>query len=96
VLRARGAVGSVTVPDALLTSAAQLCRGLGTDGLRGELTLMRAMRALAAYEGATCATSHHLRAVAGVCLGHRLRRDPLDDVRSLVRVERAVGELLGA
>jgi hypothetical protein len=34
-----------------LERAAQLCMKLGTDGLRGELTLMRAARALAAFDG---------------------------------------------
>ena len=37
--------------DAVLERAAQLCMALGTDGLRGELTLMRAARALAALDG---------------------------------------------
>jgi hypothetical protein len=35
----------------MLERAARLCMALGTDGLRGELTLMRAARALAALEG---------------------------------------------
>ena len=48
---ARAALASIEVPDAALERAAQLCIGLGTDGLRGELTLMRAARALAALEG---------------------------------------------
>jgi magnesium chelatase subunit I len=69
---------------------------LGTDGLRGELTLMRAARALAAYQGHDEAGDAHLRRVAGPALRHRLRRNPLDDAGSTVRVERAVQELLGA
>ena len=34
------------MPDAALERAARLCMSLGTDGLRGELTLMRAARAV--------------------------------------------------
>ena len=37
----------VDIPDAARERAAQLCMALGTDGLRGELTLMRAARAAA-------------------------------------------------
>ncbi|MGZ8492047.1 MAG: magnesium chelatase ATPase subunit I [Gemmatirosa sp.] len=95
IVRARAAVRGVTVPDAVLTLAAELCARLGTDGVRGELTLLRSMRALAALDGLPTATPAHLRRVAAMALGHRLRRDPLDDARSAARVERALGDLLG-
>jgi len=69
---------------------------LGTDGLRGELTLMRAARALAALDGDSKVAVTHLRRVAAPALRHRLRRNPLDDAGSSVRVERALQEALGA
>ncbi len=68
---------------------------LGTDGLRGELTLMRAARALAALESAKAVTDDHLRRIAPPALRHRLRRNPLDDAGSSVRVDRAISEVLG-
>ncbi|MEE3500817.1 magnesium chelatase ATPase subunit I [Acidiphilium acidophilum] len=83
----------VVVPDAILRRAAQLCLQLGTDGLRGELTLLRAARAEAALEGACEVSEAHLRAVAPAALRHRLRRDPLDESLAGARVERAVSEL---
>jgi len=66
---------------------------LGTDGLRGELTLMRAARSLAALEGADVVTMQHLQRVAPSALRHRLRRNPLDDTGSSARVERAMADL---
>jgi hypothetical protein len=63
-----------------------LCVALGSDGLRGELTLLRAARALAAFEDAPAVTRDHLRAVAPSALRHRLRRDPLDEAGSTTRV----------
>ena len=69
---------------------------LGADGLRGELTLIRAARALAALEGAEAVTDSHLRRMAPPALRHRLRRNPLDDAGSSARIERAVAELFGA
>jgi magnesium chelatase subunit I len=68
---------------------------LGTDGLRGELTLVRAARALAALAGETELGVVHLRAVAASALRHRLRRNPLDETASTTRIERALGELFG-
>jgi magnesium chelatase subunit I len=96
IVAARKLLGEVDVPDAVLEAAARLCLALGTDGLRGELTLMRAGRALAAYEGDTELTIAHLKRVAPPALRHRLRRDPLDEAGSSVRVERAIAELFGA
>jgi magnesium chelatase subunit I len=95
ILKARAALDSVDVPDAALERAAQLCMALGTAGLRGELTLMRAARALASLEGADVVDDAYLRRIAPSALRHRLRRDPLDDAGSTVRVERAIGELFG-
>jgi magnesium chelatase subunit I len=68
---------------------------LGTDGLRGELTLMRAARALAALEHDKIVTDDHLKRIAPSALRHRLRRNPLDDAGSSVRVDRAIAEIFG-
>jgi magnesium chelatase subunit I len=94
--RARGRLATVTVPDAVLERGAALCSQLGTDGLRGELTLLRAARAVAALEGAAAADMGHLRRVAPSALRHRLRRNPLDDTGSTARVERAIRDVLDA
>ncbi len=96
IVAGRKKLNSVRVADALLEKTTKLCMALGTDGLRGELTLMRAARALAAYEGASSVGEAHLRRVAAPALRHRLRRNPLDDAGSTVRVERAVAEAFGA
>lgn len=96
IVRAREALAEVQVPDAALERAAGLCITLGTDGLRGELTLVRAARALAAFDGDAAVADTHLRRVAPSALRHRLRRDPLDDASATVRVERVLGEVFGA
>jgi magnesium chelatase subunit I len=93
--RARGRLETLEVADDVLERAAALCAQLGTDGLRGELTLLRASRALAAYEGAETVTLGHLRQVAPMALRHRLRRNVLDEAGSGTRVERAIAELWG-
>jgi magnesium chelatase subunit I len=96
IVAARERVASVDVPDAVLTAAAQLCMRLGTDGLRAELTLMRAARALASLDGEARVGEAHLRRVASAALRHRLRRDPLDESGSTARVERALAEQFAA
>ena len=94
VVAARERLPAVRVPDAMLERCARLCIALGTDGLRGELTLMRAARALAALDAADEVNDSHLKRVAPPALRHRLRRDPLDEAGSGERVERALAEAL--
>jgi magnesium chelatase subunit I len=93
---ARARLSTVETPDALLAHATELCLRLNVDGLRGELTMLRASRALAALESCGEATLSHVRRVAGMVLRHRLRRNPLEDVGSAVRVERMIDEVFGA
>jgi magnesium chelatase subunit I len=95
IVAGRKLLPALAVPDAVLEGAATLCMALGTDGLRGELTLMRAARALAAYDGAREVNLAHLRQVARLALRHRLRRNPLDDADASTRVDRAVAEQFG-
>ncbi|MGE0329346.1 MAG: magnesium chelatase ATPase subunit I [Ramlibacter sp.] len=96
IVAGRNRLDRIDIPDAARERAAQLCMALGTDGLRGDLTLIRAARALAALQGDAAVSDAHLRRVAAPALRHRLRRNPLDDAGSTTRVERAVAELMGA
>jgi magnesium chelatase subunit I len=93
---ARALLPSVEMSDAVLEMATRLCMALGTDGLRAELTLLRTARALASLEGETQVGEGQLRRVAPSALRHRLRRDPLDESGSTVRVMRAIAEVFGA
>ncbi|MFO7759074.1 MAG: magnesium chelatase ATPase subunit I [Roseovarius sp.] len=95
ILEARDSIAALEASDAVLRDCAELCVALGADGLRGELTLLRAARALAAYEGAETLDRAHLRQVAPLALSHRLRRDPLDEAGSGARVARTVADVLG-
>ncbi|RVT81987.1 magnesium chelatase ATPase subunit I [Rhodobacteraceae bacterium CCMM004] len=92
---ARAALSHVVTPEAVLRDCAELCLALGADGLRGELTLLRAARAHAAFEGAGEIGRDDLRRVAAMALQHRLRRDPLDEAGSATRVARIVAETFG-
>ena len=96
IVAARARLPGMTVPDAVLEDAARLCVRLGTDGLRAELTLLRAARALASLEDAGAVERAHMLRMAPSALRHRLRRDPLDEAVSTTRVDRAVAELFPA
>jgi magnesium chelatase subunit I len=90
IQKARERLPDVDLPTDVLGKAAELCLEMGTDGLRGELTLIRGARAIAALEGRNAADLDDLRRIAPAALRHRLRRDPLDESGSGARVERAL------
>jgi magnesium chelatase subunit I len=96
ISKAQERLEQVEISDETLERISTLCLKLGTDGLRGELTMMRAARALAALEGDGAVTDAHLQHIAPAALRHRLRRDPLDDAGSTTRVERAVEEVFAS
>jgi magnesium chelatase subunit I len=95
ITAAKKLVPTIDVEDETRRRVAELCVALGTDGLRGELTLLRAARSVAALEKAHTATMTHVKAIAMPALRHRLRRNPLDEVGSGVRIERALIEVMG-
>ncbi|NNK77617.1 MAG: magnesium chelatase ATPase subunit I [Litoreibacter sp.] len=94
ILSGRRRLAKIRTDDAILAECAKLCVALGSDGLRGELTLLRAARALAAFRGNRIVKTSHLREIAASALRHRLRRDPLDEAGSTTRVLRAVDQVL--
>jgi magnesium chelatase subunit I len=92
IAKGRDLLPEVETPEPVLARASELCMAVGADGLRGELTLMRAGRALAALDGDRVVTVEHLRRVAPMALRHRLRRNVLDDTGSTARIERVLAE----
>ena len=90
IAAARAGLAGVATPDPVMVFASGLCMAVGADGLRGELTLIRAARALAALDGEAAATTGHVAAVAPMALRHRLRRNVLDETGSTARIERAL------
>ena len=89
ITQAQGRIADLPASDDILGLCAQICIELGSDGLRGELVLLRASRALAAYDGAAEVMPAHIRRIAPMALGHRLRRDPLDEASATARVKRS-------
>ena len=93
---ARARLPKIKTPDAVLEAGSRLCMAIGADGLRGELTILRAARAIAALNGAASVSLAEVRQAAPLALRHRLRRNPLDEAGSTVRIERACAELFDA
>ncbi|HEY1403271.1 MAG TPA: magnesium chelatase ATPase subunit I, partial [Pyrinomonadaceae bacterium] len=96
LVRSREASKSVRLPVELVRRIAELCARLGVDGHRGELTIARAARALAAFENRKEVAPEDVRRVAAMALRHRLRRDPLEQTDGGSQIEQTAQELFGA
>ena len=94
ISKARASFRSVKVSRDLLTRIAQFCAELKVDGHRGELTIMRAARALAAFEGRKVVDEEDVKRVVGMSLRHRLRRDILEETATTERIEQAVESVM--
>jgi len=94
IVRAARLLAEVRIEDSLIARAAELCLKLGIDGHRGELTLVRAAKALAAFEGRKWVSAGDLLGVAGMCLRHRLRRDQHGEMDPGVRIQHALDRVL--
>ncbi|RCL82414.1 MAG: magnesium chelatase ATPase subunit I [Rhodobacteraceae bacterium] len=95
IVAAKKNINKIKTSESILELCAEICIQLGSDGLRGELTLLRASRALAAYRNSKEVSEAHVKNVATMCLSHRLRRDPLDETGSASRVERVLHAVCG-
>ncbi|MFN2515102.1 MAG: magnesium chelatase ATPase subunit I [Pyrinomonadaceae bacterium] len=92
--RARTNLANVRVERTLLKDIVRLCSELKIDGHRGELTITRAARALAAFEGRKKATDSDVKRVAVMSLRHRLRRDATEETANSARIEEALEKVL--
>lgn len=90
ITRAQKTSAAVKVDRLLLRKIAQLCSDLQIDGHRGELTITRAARALASFEGKKKVTAEEVKRVTPMALRHRLRRDPLEETASTERIQQAL------
>lgn len=75
----------VTIAQPLLYEIATYCLDVGVDGHRGDIVMLKAAKALAAFAGRTEVTSEDVDTAAELALPHRVRRQPLQEVVTDVR-----------
>lgn len=78
VRRAQASVqdaNALPLTDAVLQTASALCMAARVDGLRADLIMLRAARALAALQGSEAVTAQHVSEVAELVLAHRRHPD---------------------
>ncbi|KAI3434724.1 hypothetical protein D9Q98_002785 [Chlorella vulgaris] len=91
---ARDLLPKVQVSRELKLKISELCSYLDIDGVRGDITTNKGVRAFCAFEGRTTATKADLERIAPLVLNHRMRKDPLDPIDGGTKVRIALRRLL--
>lgn len=95
IVDAQTRLPSVKIDHDLRVKISQVCSDLDVDGLRGDIVTNRAAKAIAALEGRTEVTLDDIRRVIGLCLRHRLRKDPLESIDSGYKVDKVFCQVFG-
>jgi magnesium chelatase subunit I len=82
ILEAQKSCESIVLDRELQKKISDLCGELNIDGLRGDIVVNRAAKALAAFNGSKQVEIHDIAMVITLCLRHRLRKDPLETMDS--------------
>jgi len=82
ILKAKELLPKVKVSNDLRIKISQVCSELNVDGLRGDIVVNRAAKAVTAFDGRTEVTVDDIAKIICLCLRHRLRKDPLESIDS--------------
>jgi len=77
IIGGKEALPQIAFTEKLLEAAANLAVAMGTDGHRADITMMKAARANAAFEGRPKITKQDLQLAARLALPHRIKKTPM-------------------
>ena len=87
IIKARQELPKVEIEYDFRVKISQICSELNVDGLRGDLVTNRAAKALTCFENRLQVTKEDIGRVIALCLRHRLRTDPLENIDSGSKVQ---------
>nr|QVQ56684.1 Mg chelatase subunit e [Erythrocystis saccata] len=94
IINSQALLKDIIIDYDLKVKISQICGVLNVDGLRGDIVTNRAARAFAAYQNKKEVDVSDVKEVITLCLRHRLRKDPLENIDSGMKVDQIVKEIL--
>ena len=82
LLSAMNLLSQVEISKDFQLKISQVCSELQVEGLRGDLVVTRAAKALAAFEERKEVSLEDIKRTIILCLRHRCRRDPMESINS--------------
>jgi Mg-chelatase subunit ChlI len=80
IVEARERLAAIALDDAMLERIVAVTSALRLDGHRGDIVVMKAARALAAFNGASAVGRDDVRQATFLALPHRQKRLPFDEM----------------
>ena len=94
IVEAQNNLSDVVIDYSLRVKISEICSELDVDGLRGDIVVNRAAKALASYYNKKSVDMDDIKKVIKLCLRHRLKKDPLDTIDSGSKIDILLKELL--
>ena len=94
IVVAQNNLSTILIDYSLRVKISAICSELDVDGLRGDIVVNRAAKALAAYKNKQVVDISDIQEVIKPCLRHRLRKDPLDIIDSGSKIDTVIEKLL--
>ena len=94
IILAQDNLTNVVIDYSLRVKISEICSTLDVDGLRGDIVVNRAAKALASYKNKQLVDIEDIKEVIKPCLRHRLRKDPLDTINSGSKIESVIDKIL--
>nr|QYB18837.1 magnesium chelatase subunit of protochlorophyllide reductase [Climaconeis sp.] len=93
IIAAQKLLSTVEIDYNLRVQISTVCSNLDVDGLRGDIVTNRAARAHAAYNECNKVTIEDISKIIVMCLRHRLKKDPFDEIDTGETVEKIFKEV---
>ena len=93
IVAAQKILPNVTLDRDLALKISGVCALVNVDGLRGDIVVTRAAKALVAFEGRDVVTAEDIGRIIGPCLSHRLRKDAMDTMDGSFKVMLAFNKI---
>jgi magnesium chelatase subunit I len=96
VADAKRKLESVKITNEQINLISKICLEFGVDGHRADITIQRASRANAAYNGRLVVTTEDISIAAELALPHRMRRRPFEEEEfTKERLDRVIEDIRG-
>nr|QYB19085.1 magnesium chelatase subunit of protochlorophyllide reductase [Climaconeis cf. scalaris] len=93
IIAAQILLGTVEIDYNLRIKISDVCSRLDVDGLRGDIVTNRAAKAYTAYNQRKKVTIEDIHKIIVMCLRHRLKKDPFDEIDTGETVEMVFKEV---
>ncbi len=80
ICEAKNRLKDVKYSDYIVETIARIAIGLGVDGHNADITMLKTAQAQAAFEGRSEVVQEDILLAAALCLPHRMRKLPFDDM----------------